>query len=212
MIEQPVVIVMLRQPLRSRSNEMRSDPFWEFGSFGCTGCHRANLMHPNRIEELHGCRLAFAQGGARGFRLVHVTPPVTPCRGERFCELRWSPRRMPMKYASAPLLIDNDGHSDFLCLMPLLRTVNRTTWQARFSSRFRSRRQPLPDHIAAAIAQGYDAHRARSARSAIATRYHEAMDIPPPCIDENRRKTYQSLSGASPDGPVRSRGGRSRPC
>lgn len=194
----PVVIVMLRQPVRSRPNEMRSDPFWEFGSFGCTGCHRANLMHPGRIEELAGVRLAFAQGGAGGFRLVHVTPPVTPHRGTSFCELRWSPQRMPMKYGDAPLLIDNDGCSDFPCLMPMLRTVNRTTWQARFSSRFRSRRKPLPSSIAAALASGYDEHRARAARSAIAAHYHEAMAAPPPCIDQNRLTTYEALSGARP--------------
>jgi hypothetical protein len=38
-----VFVVMLRRP---RKNDRRSDPFWEFGSFGCTGCHGKNLLHP----------------------------------------------------------------------------------------------------------------------------------------------------------------------
>ena len=55
-------IVMLRRP-RKDGKEMRSDPFWEFGSFGITGCHANNIMHPKRCKELEGTRLAFAQGG-----------------------------------------------------------------------------------------------------------------------------------------------------
>jgi hypothetical protein len=39
-----VIIVMLRQPRLDDPNEMRTDPLWEFGSFGCTGCHRKSLM------------------------------------------------------------------------------------------------------------------------------------------------------------------------
>ncbi|MBK9033452.1 MAG: hypothetical protein IPL61_19670 [Myxococcales bacterium] len=66
-----VIIVVLRQP---RSDEdARTDPFFEFGSFGLTGCHAANLLHD---EAADGARLAFAQGGPLGFRLVTLTPPV----------------------------------------------------------------------------------------------------------------------------------------
>ena len=39
-----VILVHLRRP-RSRSDK-RDDPFWEFGSFGITGCHARNLLHP----------------------------------------------------------------------------------------------------------------------------------------------------------------------
>src|SRR5205814_8322552 len=52
-------------------------PLWEFGSFGCTGCHNRNLMNPNRLTELSGARLAFAQNGDLGIKLVHLTPPVS---------------------------------------------------------------------------------------------------------------------------------------
>jgi hypothetical protein len=42
-----VVVVLLRQP-RKDISEMRTDPFWEFGSFGLTGCHQRNLLHPKK--------------------------------------------------------------------------------------------------------------------------------------------------------------------
>lgn len=108
-----VVVVHLRRPNRDDPREMRSDPFWEFGSFGCTGCHRRNLMNPRRIHELEGTRLAFAQGGPKGFRLVLLTPPVEVVRHRDRCELRWEPARMPFRYDSAPLLVDAEGKSDF---------------------------------------------------------------------------------------------------
>ena len=56
-----VIIVMLRQPRLNDPNEMRTDPLWEFGSFGCTGCHRRSLMNPKKLTELNGTRFAFAQ-------------------------------------------------------------------------------------------------------------------------------------------------------
>lgn len=38
-----IFIVHLRQP-SNNADEKRSDPFWEFGSFGLTGCHCKNLL------------------------------------------------------------------------------------------------------------------------------------------------------------------------
>jgi hypothetical protein len=76
MDEARVILVMLRRPRRGDPNEMRTDPLWEFGSFGCTGCHRANLMNPTKLTELNGARLGFAQNGLRGIKLVHLTPPI----------------------------------------------------------------------------------------------------------------------------------------
>ena len=70
-----VIVVMLRQP-RSDANESRTDPYWEFGSFGTTGCHGRSVMNQARVSELDGKRFAFAQGGPLGMRLVHVTPPL----------------------------------------------------------------------------------------------------------------------------------------
>ena len=57
-----VIIVLLRRPYRHQSDERRDDPFWEFGSFGCTGCHRTNLMNPRRSHELVGKHLAVCAG------------------------------------------------------------------------------------------------------------------------------------------------------
>ena len=76
--EAGVIIVMLRRP---RKNDPRKDPFFEYGSFGLTGCHRTNLL-ANKAAA--GCRLAFAQGGPSGFRLVMlrgrecISRPVNP--------------------------------------------------------------------------------------------------------------------------------------
>jgi len=106
--ENRVVLVHLRQPDRSNPKEKRSDPFWEFGSFGCTGCHSHNLMHLARSEALDGARLGFAQGGDGGFKLVVLTPPVTVFRHKNHCEVRWErSQEMPFRYCRAPLLIDN---------------------------------------------------------------------------------------------------------
>jgi hypothetical protein len=91
-----VVLVMLRQPRLDDLNEMRTDPLWEFGSFGCTGCHRRNLMNLKRLSELNGMRLGFVQNGDLGVKLVHVTPPVKMLNHGAFGEARWTPPDMPL--------------------------------------------------------------------------------------------------------------------
>ncbi len=192
----PVVIVHLRQPRGGNPEEMRSDPFWEFGSFGCTGCHRHNQMHPARIEELEGARLAFAQGGKQGFRLVMLTPPVRAVHHAKGCELRWEPAEMPFRYDQAPLLIGAGGESDCSSLKDMIATADRGTWPARFSSCFRSRRQALPAPAATELVRRYEQLRAAAPASSIATRYDQAMPYAPNVIDKDRRHTYeQKLRG-----------------
>ena len=97
-----VFLVLLGWP---RSNDPRSDPFYEFGSFGCTSCHCNNLFHPDCASELKGARLAFAQGGAGGFRLVYLTPPVEirklPPKSPNRCEAKWKPTEWPFRYTEA---------------------------------------------------------------------------------------------------------------
>lgn len=190
--EHAIVNVHLRQP-RSGPNEMRTDPLWEFGSFGCTGCHRKNLMNPKRIDELDGVRVAFAQGGPLGFKLVMLTPPVHVVKHDSCCELKWEPASMPFCYAEAPTLIDANGGSDFPGISRMLRAANRTTWPARFSSKFRSRRKPLPVDLAAELTAGYERARQLAPAHAIATRYEQALPKPPPRIDTDRAATYQRL-------------------
>jgi hypothetical protein len=102
-------IVILRRPGKG---DPRTDPFWEFGSFGCTGCHSKNLLHPKNCQIRSGDRLAFVQGGHLGFRLLLLTPPVERIdhagdspRG--VVELRWRPPRKPFRYNRAPSIFES---------------------------------------------------------------------------------------------------------
>ena len=191
-IQDPVVIVHLRRPRRSDPNEMRSDPFWEFGSFGCTGCHMKNLMNPRRIDELEGARLAFAQGGPEGFRLVLLTPPVHAIRHKNRCELRWDASRVPFRYDRAPLLINNEGESDFPLLRRIIR-ADRETWCGRFSSRFRSSRTPLRNDAAGELLRVYQAHMDGVSPEALMVGYADTMPYPPNKVDGHRKRTYRRL-------------------
>ena len=186
-----VVIAHLRQPRINDPTEMRSDPFWEFGSFGCTGCHSKNLMNPKRIQELSGVRLAFAQGGPDGFKLVMLTPPVKVVRHQNRCEVKWDPADQPFRYSAAPTLIGPDGYSDFKDLKNLLQSANRSTWLGQFSSMFRSRRTPLPTRISEQICQVYDQFRRQAVLGDYADQYEDALPYPPNKIDRSRLKTYQ---------------------
>lgn len=184
------MFVHLRRPQTSNPEEMRSDPFWEFGSFGCTECHSTNLMSLTRINELDGVRFAFAQGGPNGIRLVKVTPPVTIVRHARCAEVRWTPCRMPFRYGAAPLLIDNQGKSDFPLVRKLVANVNRPTWMGRFASKFRSSRQFLPRDVAAQLVSIFNQRMWKAGASSISQSYEQAMPFPPPRVDSDREHTY----------------------
>lgn len=188
-----VVIVHLRQPRRNDPNEMRSDPFYEFGSFGCTGCHRKNLMNPKKLHELDGARLAFVQGGRGQFRLVMLTPPARAVKHDEVCELEWEPTAPPFRFDHAPLIIDQDGNTDFPALKHLIRVVDRTTWPARFSSKFRSSRTPLRSDIADEMCRVYQQLRTEAHPECFAASYEHALPYPPNIIDPDRQGTYQRL-------------------
>jgi hypothetical protein len=185
-----VIVVLLRQP-RRRSDERRDDPFWEFGSFGCTGCHCRNLLNPNRAGELEGAHLAFVQGGSGGFRLVHVTSPISLRRLADICEATWLPAEMPLTYATAPIVVDGQGRSDLPLLAEMARGVRRSTPVARFASAFRSRRLPLAGEICAQVLSTY--RRFRDGGAEVAKRYDQAMPYSPPMIEQNRPFRYQSI-------------------
>lgn len=188
-----VIIVHLRQPKRSDPNEQRNDPFWEFGSFGCTRCHSRNLMNPKCIHELEGARLAFAQGGRGEFRLVMLTPPVSVENHGDFAEVKWQSTEMPFRFDAAPLLIDNDGETDFPEIMGLIENVDRTTWSTCFSSKFRSRRIPLPEEMGEQIIRQYSAIIRKVSSKSRATSYIDALPYPPNKVNVHRRKTYNGL-------------------
>jgi hypothetical protein len=189
-----VVVVLLRRP---RKADPRTDPLYEFGSFGLTGCHGANLLADGAAT---GCRLAFAQGGPEGFRLVMLTPPVdVRSLGDRN-EAFWSPAAMPLRYDAAPLLIDNAGRSDIAGIHQLIDGVARTTWEGQFSSAFRSRKRPLPTPLGAQIVRAWtEATRDASGRASF---YWQALPHRPTRVDTDRRSTHRRLRNAAIGGPA----------
>ena len=188
-----VYIVHLRRPNRSDPNEQRTDPLYEFGSFGCTGCHADTLMNPDRVDRLQNARLAFAQGGKLGFRLVYLTPTINPRAFADRVEALWSPAEKPFRYAAAPVLAWNSRKGDFPLIEHLAASTCRPTLEAKFSSRFRSRATTLDPATATELVQTYDRLRARAGKDAIARTYDEALPYPPPKIDAKRHVTYQDL-------------------
>jgi hypothetical protein len=166
---------------------------WEFGSFGMTRCHSKNLMNPKKASRLNGARLAFAQGGSSGTRLVYLTPPVRVVTHADRIEATWTPNEMPFRYVDAPKLADNRSESDFPILDSVLKAGNRSTSEGRFASRFRSCATPMDAKIAAEIVRTYSQKRGSAPTSAIATHYTDALPSPPPCVDDKRERTYSKL-------------------
>jgi hypothetical protein len=201
-----VIVVHLRQPKRGNTGESRLDPFYEFGSFGCTKCHSRNLMHPRRADELDGARFAFAQGGREGFRLVHLSPPARVLKHRDRCELVWTPAHPPFKYKCAPLLVNKKGESDFPALLAMLRSVFRETWPGRFSSAFRSRRTPLPASVADEVVRVFDRKRAKAKPKTLARSYVDTLPYPPKKPDSDRA---ESLAALRTTAGSRSKGARS---
>jgi hypothetical protein len=191
-------IVMLRRP---RRNDPRTDPFWEFGSFGCTGCHANNLLHPKNCQIANGDKLAFVQGGHLGSRLLLVTPPVTRvdhtgggAKGR--VELRWDSSRKPFCYDRAPSLFESPGPGRpglFPRLAVVLSQTNRSTADAKLASRFRARSSPLEPELAEELETGFNATVKTAKPSDFVTKYAQALpwcDCPTPASE--RRKDYRA--------------------
>jgi len=186
-----ILIVHLRRP---GTNDSRSDPFWEFGSFGITGCHRDNLLNPKKVHELEGVRLAFAQGGPNGFKLVFLTPGISIVNHKTRSEARWQPAAMPLKYDEAPVLVANNG-TMMRGMHEALRGVKRSTLESKFSSRFRSRRIPLNDdfaELAEQIVAEFDLwHTQAKRKGSLSKTYDEALPWRIKAPDRQRQETYQ---------------------
>jgi hypothetical protein len=186
-----VIIVHLRQPFRSDPSEKRSDPFWEFGSFGITTCHANNLMKPGKSKLLKNTRLGFAQGGKGEMKLIFLTPPIRKVvEYEDRSEVLWD-ASAPFKFRKAPLLIDNDGNSDFPLLVETMISAHRNTWLGRFSSKFRSRTTYLEPALGDEIIAVFDAAYKAARREELAMSYVDALPYMPPFIDTEREKTYE---------------------
>jgi hypothetical protein len=186
-----IVIVHLRRPGK---HDPRNDPFWEFGSFGITGCHKDNLLNPKKIHELEGVRLAFAQGGKDGFKLVFVTPRISTAKHRKVSEARWQPASMPLRYDQAPTLVANDG-TMMGGMREALQGADRSTLEAKFSSRFRSRREPINQdfpELAEQIATEFARHYKRAKESGgVARKYDEALPWKIDGPDRQRQETYE---------------------
>lgn len=190
-----VIMVLLRRPKRQTEcpNEMRSDPFWEFGSFGLTTCHSKNLMHLDSADSLDGSRLAFAQGGKSGTRLVFLTPPIKAVPHRNCVEAKWVPAEMPFRYSNAPILVSNKQASDFPEFAATTRPNGRTSIEGQFASNFRSRKRFIENDSANELINIYTYSRKIAPDSVIAKSYLDAMPWHPPKKDHNRRKTYDQL-------------------
>jgi hypothetical protein len=192
-------IVMLRQP---RKDDPRTDPFWEFGSFGCTGCHGKNLLHPKNCQIADGDRLAFVQGGHLGSRLLLVTPPIERCNHaggspNGRVELRWDFGKRPFRYDCAPSLFESPSPRQlglFPKLVGYVAGADRTTIAAKFASRFRARTRPIEPEFARELVKGFKASIAAATSSDFISQYYDALpwcDCPRSSSD--RRADYQRL-------------------
>ena len=187
-----VFIVVLRRPKLSDPEEKREDPFWEFGSFGSTGCHMKNLLNPKKAKtRLEGARLAFAQGGHLGFKLVKLTPPIRIDDSKMPCEALWSPKHMPFRYADAPLLVDHNGRSDFHFLEPRVRKGGCAGPVAQFSSIFRAAVTALPPRQARALVKIYESKLRKARGHMFAKKYSDALSYAPP-LEETRQQRKRS--------------------
>jgi hypothetical protein len=189
----PVVLVHLRQP--TNQEDLRDDPFWEYGSFGCTGCHAKNLLHIDHSENLKGKRLAFVQGGRDGMRLLFLSPPITKVdiyKVSERSEVQWSPASMPFKYAQAPLLISRSGKTEgFKKLRKLISKVDANSWKQKLSFKFRSQTKPLKDSIAEELTKIYESRYLKHP-DAIANHYSEALPKQSLAREKaNRRERYE---------------------
>lgn len=191
-------IVMLRRP---RKNDARTDPFWEFGSFGCTGCHSKNLLHPKNCQIGDGDKLAFVQGGHLGSRLLLVTPAIARVdhagggpKGR--VELRWDASQKPFRYDCAPSLFESPAPGRpglFPRLAETVSNTNRSTVDAKLASRFRARRTPVKPELAEEMEAGFNAAVSAAKPSDFIKKYAQALpwcDCPTPASE--RRKDYRA--------------------
>jgi hypothetical protein len=146
-----VYFVYLRRP--GGLDDRRNDPFWEFGSFGKTGCHSTNLLHPQHSSIRDGDQLAFLQGGDAEIRVVGLTPGLKVGGTEARIELKWNKAYRPLPFSSAPLLINNLRESAFPAVYSALKLdeTNRTTLCGRAASRLRSRSTEVSHELAQEI-------------------------------------------------------------
>lgn len=174
-----IFIVHLRRP---KANDPRWDPFYELGSFGCTGCHSHNLLNARNRRIETNDRLAFIQGGPSGSRLVLLTPPVEVKRhlsgsGKGVVEIRWNPESKPFTYETAPLVATNSRAKDsqFPKLRGSIQRVRRQSAAAKLASRYRSSARPLSSQLASEMLSIIELAVRSPSVYRIAASYHETL-------------------------------------
>ncbi len=207
--------VFLRRP--RHLGDRRNDPFWEFGSFGKTGCHKSNLLHPRLTPIRKGDRLAFLQGGNREIRIVGVTPPVDlAIHGDRV-ELNWTRSYRPLPYSDAALLINNAGKTDFPVVLAMLQGTKRSTYCGAAGSKFRSSKSPVDSELSKGILRWFSRAGLPEARA-----YFEAVAPSGAWLQhaqserwatrKERLRQYESIETALPHVSGRNaKGGRMKP-
>lgn len=195
-----VFVVMLRQT--HGKSDGRADPYWEFGSFGCTGCHSKNLLHPKNCPIVNGDRIAFVQGGHLGSRLMLLTPPVrlTAHRSgtsKPRLEIRWDPRAKPFRYDRAPSLFGTPGPSRpglFPKLADSVEATHRSTIDAKFASCYRARARPLESDLAGELIAEFEHAAATATPGDFIRHYTEALPwIFPGAVILDRKAAYRAL-------------------
>jgi hypothetical protein len=89
--------------------------------------------------------------------------------------------------------VNNFGFTDAPALLDLIGDVRRSSPVAQFTSKFRSRRAPLPALISKQVIEAYEKFRREGA--AVAKTYVDALPSPPPLVDPDRTATYERLLG-----------------
>jgi hypothetical protein len=107
---------------------------------------------------------------------------------------------MPLTYATAPMVVDNQGRSGVPLLAQMANGVKRSTPVARFASAFRSCRRPLAGEVGAQVVSTYQQF--RNGVGKIAVRYDEAMPCSPPRIEQNRAARYEWIRSQRTIPPV----------
>lgn len=177
-----VFVVYLRRP---SSDDKRSDPFWEFGSFGRTGCHSHNLLSRNCRIEPGVSSVLFLQGGEGCIRAValaevsDITPFTIAAKDgkpqQQGRELKWKKIRGPYVFEEAPFLIGNhDGRSDFPAFSKKLGGTQRDTRVAGAASKLRARATELEMAVALEVREVF----ARW-KGAKASAFHETIEDGP---------------------------------
>ena len=128
--------------------------------------------------------------GKRGSRLVFLTPPITVKKWAKNCEVRWTPAEMPFKYKEAPILVSNNGRSDF----PSVKQFGCQLAAGRLRGISQARFAPEQGRWSRSWHMRWSRSTRGAAKappSAIATTYDEALPWKPPKVDRSRKATYR---------------------